>query len=103
MYVKNKNIEKNLLIIGKKVELYSTKFVVSNLNFLQDIPENAFGYVKVRKKFKEVPCKIFIENDKMFVESLEPIFAITPGQIAVVYDSEGAVMVSGEIDKEGWN
>lgn len=103
MYVKTKNVEKNLLIVGKKEELYSTKFIVSNLNFLQDIPEEVNGYVKVRKKFKEVPCKIYFKNDKMYVESFEPIFAITLGQIAVVYDKEGAVMVSGEIDKEGWN
>ncbi|MDK2885831.1 MAG: tRNA-uridine 2-sulfurtransferase [Thermosipho sp. (in: thermotogales)] len=103
MYVKSKNVDKNLLIVGNKNDLYSSKFVVTDLNFLQEIPKKAKGYVKVRKKFKEVPCNIFIENNKMFVESLEPIFAVTPGQIAVVYDEEGAVMVSGVIDKEGWN
>ncbi|WP_327192009.1 tRNA 2-thiouridine(34) synthase MnmA [Thermosipho atlanticus] len=103
VYVKAKDPKKNLLIVGGKDELYSKQFIVTNLNFLQDKGNDFTGYVKVRKKFKEVPCKVYIKNEVMYIETLDPIFAITPGQIAVVYDEDGAVIVSGVIEKEGWN
>lgn len=103
IYVRDKDVEKNLLIVGKKEELYSNKLTVSNLNFLQEVNGEISGYVKVRKKFKEVLCKAFVKQDRLYIETVEPIFAITPGQIAVVYDNDGAVIVSGIIEEEGWN
>ncbi|ABR31404.1 tRNA (5-methylaminomethyl-2-thiouridylate)-methyltransferase [Thermosipho melanesiensis BI429] len=103
MYVLRKDFEKNLLVVGKKGEVFNNKFTVSKLNFLQDVYKKIEGYVKVRKKFKEVKCRVYVDNDNLYVETREPIFAITPGQIAVIYDEDGAVIVSGVIEKEGWN
>ncbi|WP_266097020.1 tRNA 2-thiouridine(34) synthase MnmA [Thermosipho ferrireducens] len=103
LYVKYKDPEKNLLIVASKEELYNTKFIVEHVNFLQNVSEHFEGYVKVRKKFKEVYCKVSIKNGKLYVNTEEPIFAITPGQIAVFYDNDNAVIAAGVIKEEGWN
>ncbi|ANQ54411.1 thiouridylase [Thermosipho sp. 1063] len=103
LYVLKKDFENNLLIVGEKDEVFNKKFTVSKLNFLQDVSNSLLGYVKVRKKFKEVKCKAYFLDGRLFVKTEEPVFAITPGQIAVIYDDDGAVVVSGIIEEEGWN
>ncbi|WP_126993551.1 tRNA 2-thiouridine(34) synthase MnmA [Thermosipho globiformans] len=103
LYVIKKDFKNNILIVGDKESAFSTKFTVLKPNFLQNVSKDFEGYVKVRKKFKEVRCKVHFENERLYIETQEPIFAITPGQIAVIYDFDDSVIVSGIIEEEGWN
>lgn len=103
LYVIRKDFENNLLVVGEKSDAFTKKFTISKLNFLQNVANSFEGYVKVRKKFKEVKCKAKVSGENIYIETEEPVFAITPGQIAVIYDYDNSVIVSGIIEEEGWN
>ncbi len=73
--------------------------IVENVNYLvekSELEDSFSATVKIRKKFKEVPCKVKIVNDNLKVEIEEPAFAVTPGQIATFYKDD-LVICSGVI------
>jgi len=97
LYVISKDPKNNILIVGDRTSVSKTKFKVSNLNFLIDLPSVFEATVKVRKKIKETKCTVTILNNEAEVIAREPIFAITPGQVATFYKDD-LVLASGIID-----
>lgn len=97
LYVISKDPKSNTLIVGGRTSASKTNFKVSNLNILTDLPSVFEATVKVRKKTKEVRCSVTILNNEAEVIAHEPIFAITPGQVATFYKDE-LVLASGIID-----
>ena len=91
LYVIEKNLSNNALIVGSKVELEQQKLWVNNVNWVsaeqQKKPIRA--HVKIRYKSSEEPAVIIPLED----ESVEVVFdnrikGITPGQAAVFYDND---------------
>ncbi|MFN4189364.1 MAG: aminomethyltransferase beta-barrel domain-containing protein, partial [Pseudothermotoga sp.] len=89
--------QENALIVGNEKDVHSDSFRVSNLNILTDLDEKFTSTVKVRKNSEETPCVVTLEGNSAIVKSDKPIFAVTPGQVAVFYKDE-MVLASGIID-----
>lgn len=88
MYVVRLDARRNALIVGEEKDVYRDRFTVSQLNLLIDLPKEFKAKVKVRKNSPEISCHVRHDGFKAEVKSDEPIFAVTPGQIAVFYDGD---------------
>lgn len=88
MYVVRLDARRNALIVGEERDVYRDRFTVNQLNLLIDLPKEFKAKVKVRKNSPEISCHVRHDGFKAEVKSDEPIFAVTPGQIAVFYDGD---------------
>ncbi len=101
LYVLEKNIDKNQLIVGNKKERLRKKFTVKNMNyiFVEESPEEFISKVKIRYSKKEESAVVTrIDKENVEVEFIKPQLDITPGQAAVFY-IEDNVIGGGIIDK----
>lgn len=92
-FVVGKDLEKNILYVAQGQQnplLYSNRIIVSNINFFNDPPsDGATLTAKFRYRSADVPITIhYLDNDKIEVRTLEPAWAVTPGQACVFYDGE---------------
>ena len=53
--------------------------------------------VKTRYRQREQPARVCPQGDRVRLEFAQPQRAVTPGQAAVVYDENGAVLGGGTI------
>jgi tRNA-specific 2-thiouridylase len=90
LYVIDKDVEKNALIVGPKSALGRTNFTIRKVNWVQgDSPsENAALTVQVRYRAPTVSARLECLPDRTFVTTDEPLNNITPGQAAVFYEGE---------------
>ncbi len=94
LYVVDKDVDSNIVTLGKESELYSTRVEVENVNFIPfdklDSPMRA--YARLRYHQKESACTIHpVDNGRVMLEFDTPQRAVTPGQAAVFYDGEYVV------------
>ncbi len=77
--------EKNLVVVSGKEDLYKKSFYVSGLNWVSmDSPEKEFeSDVIIRNKMKPTPARIIPEKNKIKVVPKNPVWGVSPGQIAV--------------------
>ena len=92
-FVIGKNLKDNTLLVGQGKNnelLYSNRIITSNVNFFNEPPvDGAEITAKFRYRSKDVPVKIkWLDKDKLEVRTLEPAWAVTPGQACVFYDGE---------------
>ncbi len=90
-YVLKKDLQKNQLIVSEIEGLERTRFTVRDINWINPMKENELNAeIMVRYRSRSYPSKIKLEEEKeqAFVESCEPIYNITPGQLAVFYQGE---------------
>ncbi len=91
LYVINKNIQDNVLIVGPKDRLGCTSFTIGQTNWISGTPPSGNGslLVRVRYKAKEVHATIrSLEDARAEVQLLESLPDVTPGQHAVFYDGD---------------
>ena len=96
LYVKNKDMENNRVILARDSELYSKEVEVTDLNWIA-IPglesdlrvEAKIRYSQRAEKARLIP----LSDSRVLIEFDEPERAPTPGQAAVFYD--GDVVVGG--------
>ena len=91
LYVINKNIQDNVLIVGPKDSLGCTSFTIGQINWISGTPPsgNESLLVRVRYKAKEVGATIrSLEGTQTEVQLLESLPDVTPGQHAVFYDGD---------------
>lgn len=89
--------EKNILVMAPTEKLYSKELIATKVNFLIDF-KTIDGLCRVRKKSEEKPATVTkIAEDVIKVNFKEPIFAVTPGQFATIYDEDGVILASGII------
>lgn len=91
LYVIDKNIEDNVLVVGPKDRLGRTNFNIGMTNWISGSPPSDDGsiLVRVRYKAKEVGATICAYDDAHAeVQLLESIPDVTPGQYAVFYKGE---------------
>ncbi len=104
LYVKEIDIFKKQIVVAPKDEVYSDSLTLEKLNFFDHefLEKTNFEnlYIKVRYKAKKVPIEYIKETqNKLKIKLKEKVFAITPGQVGVVYKKD-KVIAAGEISKE---
>ena len=98
IYVCAKCMEDNTVTVGPEESLYSTGCAARDWNWLVEPPEQPFdALVKTRYRQREQPVRVVPEGERVRLEFAQPQRAVTPGQAAVVYSGDGAVLGGGTI------
>lgn len=91
LYVLGKDLQRNALIVGQRIELGSQELTAVNINWVAGRPPAASfqAQVKIRYKAQEAPAGVHLLDDhRAQVRFDEALRDITPGQAAVFYDGE---------------
>lgn len=101
LYVLRVEPKKNLVVVGRKEELWQKQFKVTNVNFIAGTPPNEFkAEVMLRYNAPLVTAKVKLLNETdALVQFTSPTGPVSPGQSAVFYDSDlllGGGLISGE-------
>ena len=94
LYVCEKRIDTNEVVLGRNEDLFSREFDVSDINWIAfDAPPEKFrASVKIRYRQKEQPAEIIKDGEnRVHVVFDEPQRAITSGQAAVFYDGDTVI------------
>lgn len=105
MYVLDKNVTDNSLIVGYIEDLHQKSLLVQNTNWISgELPESHFrASVKIRYKANFQNATIhLLENNRVNVELDDPVRDATPGQFAVFYDHD-TLLGGGEIIDTTYN
>jgi tRNA-specific 2-thiouridylase len=100
LYVFEKDVETNTLIVGTKSELNRLWLRAEQVNWVSISPptQPIRAQVKIRYKSPEAPAKVIPAGDQTVeVQFDQPIKGITPGQAVVFYD--GQVCLGGGLIK----
>lgn len=101
-YVVGIDIARNVLIVGPDEQLFKSRFVVKDVNWVSGEP--VAGPVEVRVKIRyrapEQPAVVYSKEGVVEVVFHEPQRAVTPGQAAVFYVGE-EVIGGGTIERVG--
>ncbi len=92
-FVVGKDLKNNTLYVGQGKDnplLYANRIIVSNANFFNEPPvEGSSITAKFRYRSKDVPITIhYLDNNLIEVRTIDPAWAVTPGQACVFYDGE---------------
>ncbi|MGD8781043.1 MAG: tRNA 2-thiouridine(34) synthase MnmA [Ignavibacteria bacterium] len=103
VYVKKIDQTSNTIEIGDKEDLYQSKLIADDINYVSKSALSAGEKVicKIRYADRGKPAEV-VSADENKIELLfsEPASAITPGQSAVLYDEHGYILAGGVI-REG--
>ncbi len=94
VYVIDKKISENLLIIGTSDQLGTKKIHTKSINWIQNPDKTGLStyQVKIRYKANPVSCKVEVQDSGKFTIILdESVRDATPGQIAVIYNQEDVI------------
>ena len=94
LYVVSKDVENNVVTVGKQNELFSKRVKVKDVNFMpfESLSSPMKINAKLRYKQKESPCTMFPDGENsVILEFDDPQRAVTSGQAAVFYDGEYVV------------
>ncbi len=94
LYVKEKNIQTNDVVLCSDNELYTNSLIAKEFNWItfEDPVESFRAQVKTRYKSKFAPATVIpMENSLVKIIFDEPQRAITPGQAAVVYQGDTVI------------
>ena len=98
IYVCAKCMADNTVTVGPEEALYSSGCMAKDWNWLIVPPGGPFdALVKTRYRQREQPARVCPQGDWVRLEFAQPQRAVTPGQAAVVYDENGAVLGGGTI------
>jgi tRNA-specific 2-thiouridylase len=77
------------VVVGTREELMARHVEVRELNWLTEVPEvGARLRVQLRYRAAGVPALVREAGDRVMLELLEEVAAVTPGQSAVFYDGD---------------
>ncbi len=101
MYVVDIRPDKNEIVLGTRNDLEEKQMVLSNYNLIKyPSIENAITVkTKIRYNTEAVKSTLKIQDNKIIITFHENVWAVTPGQSAVFYDANGAVIGGGIITK----
>lgn len=100
LYVLDKDVRTNTLIVGPKRELAATGCVAGQVNQMADLeswPEEVLLQTRYRQKAK--PSRVERQGDRLVFHFMESHARPTPGQVAVAYTEDGMVLGGGIIEK----
>ena len=87
-FVVKLDVEKNQVVLGRHEDLFSTKVIVKDINWITpNLVKNEMDIkAKLRYRQKEQPTKLkIVDEDTVELNFAEPQRAVTPGQAAVFY------------------
>ena len=91
LYVAEKDVQRNALVVAPRSVLECTEFFVRDVNWLSGTPpaDRQPLQVKIRYKAQAVAGKVSRSHSRQVRVTLEsPVVGVTPGQGAVFYDDE---------------
>lgn len=91
MYVLEKDLRANVLIVGTEDELGEDQLIAGNVNWISGEPPTADFRAQVKIRYKAPPAWATITPlmpDRFRAQFEQPLRDITPGQAAVIYDGE---------------
>lgn len=94
LFVINKDISSNKLIMGTKDEVFSSSLTASDVNFIpfDKLTEPIECTAQTRYHQQDVPCCVYpLDDNRVRVEFKTPHKAISKGQAVVFYDGEYVV------------
>ncbi len=98
LYVVGTDIEKNIVYIDIKSELYSEVLNISNLNFQSGTKIKTFdAQIKVRYNMQKEDANITQKDNGYIVQFKNPISSVTKGQALIIYDKTDGHLIAG-----GW-
>ena len=103
LYVTAINPEENTITVGGKSEVYATRLVASDLNWIsiEKFDSTINAKARIRYLHREADATVTpTGTDEVVVEFKEPQMAITPGQAVVFYDGD-TVAGGGTIARVG--
>lgn len=84
----------NTVVIGRRDEVAQRAFEVSGRHFIAGEPpaERFAATVRIRHRAPEVACEVTLAgDDRLVIETAEPVWAPAPGQAAVLYDGDECI------------
>jgi tRNA-specific 2-thiouridylase len=97
-YVASMDTDANLITLGRREDLYQQRFSVVDVSFIDGARERDFrALVRIRHRAEPVPGQILRASEDWRVELDAPAWAPAPGQAAVFYDEDEAVIGGGRI------
>ncbi len=92
-FIYKKDVMNNILYVAKVEDSYlleSDKAIVDNVNWIGPKPTNEIEVgVKFRYRQADQKAKLHFEGEKIVLDySFAPVKAVTPGQIAAIYQGE---------------
>ncbi len=99
LYVLDKDVERNVLVVGPGHELATEGCLARRMNYLvspDKWPEEVMVQTRYRQQAK--PSRFLARGDELELLFLEPHAKPTPGQVAAIYSSDGLVLGGGVIE-----
>ena len=101
LYVIDKDLEHNILIVSENENLGMNKFSIHDMNWLMEFEDDEL-YAEVMTRYRSVlyKAKICIRRSegRALITTTEPVRDLAPGQLAVLYKDD-VVIGSGFISK----
>lgn len=101
LYVKQKNVEDNTVVLCPNDELFRRSITIRGINWIDSdkIPECFRASARIRYNQRETPCSArLVDEDCLVVEFDEPQRAPTVGQAVVFYDGD-TVLGGGTLEE----
>ena len=97
MYVYEKDVDNNRVILSDNESLFSNELVAENVNWvsIEKPDEPIRAKVRIRYSHREAPATVYPKGDSVRVVFDEPQRGITKGQSAVIYD--GDILLAGGV------
>ncbi len=99
LYVLDKDVQLNRLVVGTRSELAASGCVAGQLNFFADFdawPQQVLAQVRYRQQ--ATAAKVSLDKGKMVIEFSKPCSLPAPGQVAAIYTQHGALLAGGIIE-----
>jgi len=96
-YVSRVDPASNTITLGRREDLETRSFMIEEVGFVDDAPPSASfrASVRIRHRAEPVPANLRpatpgepVHGGRWIVETDEPVWAIAPGQAAVLYDGD---------------
>lgn len=91
MYVLSKDTVENALIVGTREQLGQSSLTAHQTNWVSGSPPKQGAHLGVKIRYGSIPSHAIVvgaSQNHIEIEFTDPVFGITPGQSAVVYDDD---------------